>query len=307
MRLKKYNKLAYLLLILILVALGIYIYKLNTRKDKTEEIKEKTLSDIQYIENKFVNLFNQINNIKFENYTISVVKENKEESKEESSSNSSSGVDSGKNKSGSSKEKENQNNSEESSKQEDSSKKQYKLEEQSVLTQEGDIDWKQIKNDVEKIYINLYSLTLDLNQIVPNQEDIVKFNKEFDNLTQAVKEENKNDTLKELSMLYDYLPKFIENCSNKQKDITVIKTKNEIFKAYSKLENNEWENISSYINSASNNFEELTRNIEDKSVNQYNVRKAYILINELKNSVNLQDEKVFLIKYKNLLEELEKI
>ena len=304
---KKYNKLAYLLLILILVALGIYIYKLNTRKDKTEEIKEKTLSDIQYIENKFVNLFNQINNIKFENYTISVVKENKEESKEESSSNSSSGVDSGKNKSGSSKEKENQNNSEESSKQEDSSKKQYKLEEQSVLTQEGDIDWKQIKNDVEKIYINLYSLTLDLNQIVPNQEDIVKFNKEFDNLTQAVKEENKNDTLKELSMLYDYLPKFIENCSNKQKDITVIKTKNEIFKAYSKLENNEWENISSYINSASNNFEELTRNIEDKSVNQYNVRKAYILINELKNSVNLQDEKVFLIKYKNLLEELEKI
>lgn len=307
MRLKKYNKLAYLLLILILVALGIYIYKLNTKKDETEEIKEKTLSDIQYIENKFVNLFNQINNIKFENYTISVVKENKEESKEESSSNSSSGVDSGKNKSGSSKEKENQNTSEESSKQEDSSKKQYKLEEQGVLTQEQDIDWKQIKNDVEKIYINLYSLTIDLNQIVPNQEDIVKFNKEFDNLTQAVKEENKKDTLKELSILYDYLPKFIENCSNKPKDIIVIKTKNEIFKSYSKLEDNEWENISSYINSASNNFEELTRNIEDKSVNQYNVGKAYILINELKNSVNLQDEKVFLIKYKNLLEELEKI
>ena len=143
-----------------------YIYKLNTKKDETEEIKEKTLSDIQYIENKFVNLFNQVNNVKFENYTISVVKENKEESKEESSSNSSSGVDSGKNKSGSSEDKENQNTSEESSKQEDSSKKQYKLEEQGVLTQEQDIDWKQIKNDVEKIYINLYSLTIDLNQIV---------------------------------------------------------------------------------------------------------------------------------------------
>lgn len=304
---KKYNKLAYLLLILILVALGIYIYKLNTKKDETEEIKEKTLSDIQYIENKFVNLFNQINNIKFENYTISVVKENKEESKDESSSNSSSEEGSEKSESGSSENKENQNTSEESSKQEDSSKKQYKLEEQGVLTQEEDIDWKQIKNDVEKIYINLYSLTIDLNQIVPNQENIVKFNKEFDNLTQAVKEENKKDTLKELSILYDYLPKFIENCSNKPKDIIVIKTKNDIFKAYSKLEDNEWENISSYINSASNNFEELTRNTEDKSINQYNVKKTYIIINELKNSVNLQDEKVFLIKYKNLLEELENI
>ena len=40
---------------------------------------------------------------------------------------------------------------------------------------------------------------------------------------------------------------------------------------------------------------------------KYNINKAYIMINELKNSVNLKDNEVFLIKYKNLLEELENV
>ena len=56
---------------------------------------------------------------------------------------------------------------------------------------------------------------MDLYQVIPNQEDIVKFNKELDNLTQAVKDEDKDATLKQISTLYDYLPKFMEVLQNK--------------------------------------------------------------------------------------------
>ena len=55
-------------------------------------------------------------------------------------------------------------------------------------------------------------------------------------------------------------------------------------------------------------FTKLLTNIEKQdNKNQYNINKAYIMINEMQNSVTLQDKEIFLIKYKNLLEELEKI
>ena len=165
-----------------------------------------------------------------------------------------------------------------------------------------------IKNDVEKIYTLIYPMTIDLYQTKTNQEDIVKNNKEFDSLTKSAKEENKENYLLELAKLYDYLPKFIENCTNDQSKNVVIKTKNNIFKAYSILDKEDWNKISSNINDASQEFTKLITNVnQNESVNHYNVNKAYVIINELQNAINLKDKEVFLIKYKNLLEELENI
>ena len=67
---KKYGKIAYIMLILIIFIAGFCIYKVSA-KNNSEDINEKTLAEIKYLENEFQNLFNEINNIKFENYTIS--------------------------------------------------------------------------------------------------------------------------------------------------------------------------------------------------------------------------------------------
>ena len=40
---------------------------------------------------------------------------------------------------------------------------------------------------------------------------------------------------------------------------------------------------------------------------KYNVNKAYMMIEELQNAINLKEKEIFLIKYKNLLEELENV
>ena len=79
----------------------------------------------------------------------------------------------------------------------DSTGKQYKLEETGILTKNSDIDWNQAKNTVEKIYTSLYSMTIDLYKTSTNQENIVNFNKEYDNLTKAVKEEKTEQSKKE--------------------------------------------------------------------------------------------------------------
>lgn len=303
---KKYTIISYTALIVIVLLFGFFVYKVSGKNGTDENVKSKTLSEVKYLESKFLNLFNQVNNISFENYTISA-KEVKKESKENKTSNTSGGSSSegeSSNKQGGSEKSE--NNSEETT--EDTNNKQYNLERTGVLTQNQEIDWKQIKNDIEDIYTSLYPVTLDLYQTTTDSQDIVNFNKEYDNLTKAVKDENKEDTLEELTVLYDYLPKFIENCTDDEKEKIVIKTKNNIFKAYSVLDKEEWATIAENINNATQEFTKIVTNVNDqKNKNQYTINKAYVMANELQNAVLLKDKEVFLIKYKNLLEEIQNI
>lgn len=312
---KKYTKMAYISLILVIVLCVFSIYKVFAESQKeNEDIKSKSLEEVKLLESKFLNLFNELNNIKFENYKISTskIKQEKSSSKESSqgqgnssgNSESENSEQSGNQGESSSSENSEQSNSEESS----SDNKSYNLEESGILTNETEINWKQIKNDVENLYTPLYKMTVDLYQTNTNQQDIMNFNKEYDNLTKAVKDEDKEVTLDELAILYNYLPKFLQNCTEKEKEITIIKTKQYILNAYSLIEKEEWSTISENINIAAQEFRKLVTNINnDEKNNQYNINKAYIMINEMQNAVLLRDRDVFLIKYKNVLEELQNI
>ena len=66
---KKYAKIAYIVLILIILIFGFSMYKVSGKNNTNEDVKDKTLAEIEYLENELVNLFNEVNNIKFENYT----------------------------------------------------------------------------------------------------------------------------------------------------------------------------------------------------------------------------------------------
>ena len=61
---KKYAKIAYIVLILIILIFGFSMYKVSGKNNTNEDVKDKTLSEIEYLENELVNLFNEVNNIK---------------------------------------------------------------------------------------------------------------------------------------------------------------------------------------------------------------------------------------------------
>lgn len=327
---KKYGKIAYIVLILIIFICGFCIYKVSAKNDSEEKIQEKSFEEIKYLENQITNLFNEINNIKFENYTISATNIEETESQSEDSKTKSAqneSQESGSESSGSSQEKQSEGNNQSSGNSEENQSgteekktenKQYQLKEEGILTKNKETNWNQIKNDVEKLYTVLYSTTIDLYQTVEDKEDISKFNKEYDNLIKAAKEENKQETLKELSLLYDYLAKFVDSCPAEEKEKTVIKTKNHIFKAYSVLDNEDWQTISDNVKKAIEEFSNIAKNAGNnensniiseskQNISKYNVNKSYIMINELQNAVDLKEKEIFLIKYKNLLEELENV
>ena len=130
------------------------------------------------------------------------------------------------------------------------------------------------------------------------------FNKEFDQLTVVVKEQKKEETLSKLSKLYEYIPKFTQKATDDELYKVVADTKSNLFKAYSKLDSKNWNEISNDLKQTVNTYSKLMTNTNIDTNKQYSISKVYVMLNELQNAVEVQEKSVFLIKYKNILEEI---
>lgn len=310
---KKFKKLAYIILFSIILVLIFALY-VNATKDDEQTQKQKILTEIKLIESKLVNMCNTMNNISFENYKLEISTE--EVKKPSQSGESFSGKGEGGSSGGESGEKSDSGSQGGSSSESgggaggespSSTKeevKKYELISQNVLTASEDINWDSVKSEVETLYISIPSITLDLYQANLNQEDILEFNRQYDNLTKVVKDENKKETLVQLVTLYDYIPKFLKNVSEDNLYQICIQTKAQILKAYAKLDDKDWSGIRNDVQNAIDIFNQLMTSTQIDTSKQYSVNKVYIMVNELQNAVNMQNESVFLIKYKNLMEEL---
>ncbi len=310
---KKYQKIAYIFLVIFVLSIAFILFKSYADSNKNEDEKEKTETEIQRIELSFVNMFNELNNIKFENYRINTSQINKEDLKDNSSSSASETIPSSggsssseSSSSGDQGESQKENGSSQSS-EESKENQNYEMKLSGVLTNNSDINWENLKNEVEILYSAIPSLTIDLYKININKEKITNFNQEYDNLMKAIKEENKQNALDALANLYNYLPDFIENSTDDTNEKILIKTKNNVFKAYSLLDKNDWNAITENVNLANQEFTKILTNSQSSNKNQYIINKAYVQINELQNSTKTKEKEIFLIKYKNLLEELENI
>ena len=307
---KKYKIFLFIFLIIVIIVLSVFLY-FNISRGNNQNSKEKSLSEVEYVETKLVTLFNELNNIESRNYTVSV-KEIESPSKEENSeSSSSNSKESTEQQSQGQEQNQGQqdqggqtNDSDSQGGQEEKTTQEFEMKETGILTKTEDIDWEHVKTEVENLYTSIPTITLDLYQMQIPRENILAFNQEFDKLTISVKEENKENTLLELSNIYNYIPTFVENISDSDVYKVVINTKNNLFKAYSKLDSGNWEEISNDVKTTIDTYAGLVTNTNIEKEKQQSVNKIYIMLNELQNAVNVQDTSVFLIKYKNVLEEM---
>lgn len=274
-----------------------------------ENQKEKAFSEVKFLESKILNLVNSMNNIESRNYNVITSDLSKETTEKSDSDGSSSKSGLGGDSSGKSSAGEGSSGSsgEGATTQDEQSKKKFELKSKGVLTNTENINWDSAKNEIESLYTSLPAITMDLYQLNINQEDILGFNTEYDNLTKAVKDEKKEETLAKLTKVYEYLPKFSRSLGQDEVYTTLLETKYNILKGYSKLDSQNWKEISNDIKNAIDSYSKLLTNTNVDARNQYNISKGYIMLNELQNAVNIQDVSVFLIKYKNLLEEINNI
>lgn len=308
---KNLKKIGYIVLIVIVIVLGFVIYS-NASKGNENRGQEKVASEIKYVESKLVQLFNEMNKIETRNYSITIGEISKDSSSSQSN-RQSSGEDSSESGSGgggggtSSGEQSDSSNNSNSSSNSDQDNKKYELQLSGVLTNKEDINWDYVKGEIENLYTSIATITLDFYQIGANQDSILAFNQQIDNLSVAVKNEDKETTLLELSNLYTDLSNITQSLEGNETYKIVVKIKENIFKAYSKLDAGKWDEIANDITAATSTYSELLTNTTEGTDKQYEINKGYILINEMQNAIKLQDVSVFLIKYKNLLEELNSI
>lgn len=303
---EKHKTVAFVCLSIIIVVIIIFMYQ-TISKENGKDAKEKTLAEVEFIEVKLVGLLNKMNNIEVRNYNVSVTEITQKKSLENESNTANETSKSADKENNDKANEKGDTSSEQKTNDKESENQQnekFQLKATGVLTRNEDIDWEQVKNDVEMLYSSIPTITLDLYQMQVAQEDILNFNKEIDILTLAIQKNSKEETLKSLSTIYEYIPKFIEKTTNDNLIKTITKTKSDLFKSYSQLDRKNWQEISEMIKKAVDNFSQLLTETKIDSNKQYTINKVYVMLNELQNAVKVQDINVFLIKYKNILEEM---
>lgn len=312
----KENFLKRIIVVILMIFIGFTLTGCSEKQSEEELSKEKIDQELQYLDTKFVSLMNMLNNISFINYKVTSedIKEEKNESKENSSDSGQDNKSSSESESSSDSESGGESNSNSGSesggeagstdnKQEN---KIFKLTEENILSLDSssDIQWDLIKSEIENLYSIWTTITIDMHTAGINSDDILEFNTLLDSLAMQAKEENKQGALDNLSKLYNLLPKYLNSYSGDEIKKSVLNTKAHLLSAFCMVNSDKWEDMSAEMLKANQEFSTIINNVNIDKNKKLNVNRAYLLLKEAQNSIEAKDKEVFLLKYKNAIQEL---
>lgn len=249
-------------------------------KEKTDEeqLRDKNISEIDYLDNYIMLLINSINNIDLKQYDAKIEKtENLNEILQENEETSSE--DTGNNV------------------------VQYSMVPNTVLNADKTINWENLKLEIENLNNTWPSIIVDLYKANVDNNKLTEFSDLINTCIGNIKNENRTETLNSLAKLYEYIPVFLEKIVTDNQQVELAKTKVEVIKAYVNIDLENWDGLKGNLDSAISNFEPIVNNTNEAE-KEYNIRKAYVLLQEFKNAVDTKDKDLLFMKYKNLMEEL---
>ena len=265
--------------IIFLVALVIIFFSgCSKQKTDEEQLRDKNISEIDYLDNYIMLMLNSINDIDLKQYDAKIEKtENLNEILQESEETSSE--DTGNNV------------------------VQYSMVPNTILNANKTINWENLKLEIENLNNTWPSIIVDLYKANVDNKKLTEFSDLINTCIGNIKNENRTETLNSLAKLYEYIPVFLEKIVTDDQQVALAKTKVEVIKAYVNIDFENWDGFKSNLDSAISNFEPIVNNTNEAE-KEYNIRKAYVLLQEFKNAVDTKDKDLLFIKYKNLMEEL---
>ena len=291
----KKNRIIYPILLLSIGVIILLTGCSDNTNNSNEDNREKVIQELDYLDTQIVGILNKLNNISLQNYSLTL----KEESTEKSSDSEQSKT---------SEEESKESNSQTqtgSSNENTSSITTTQMEVKSTLEEdESDIDWKTIKSEVEIINDTWGVILIDLTNFNVNNDDILGFSSALDDSILSIKDENKTDSLINVSKLYSYIPKYESALAVSNSIQNIKQVKSYLINAYSLVEQDKWDEIQINISDAENTFKNIVNDVEYIRDKEYKVNRTYVLIKELQNSLQYKDKKLFYVKYKNLMESI---
>lgn len=257
-------------------------------KGEEELLKEKVVQELEYLDTKIISMLNGLNNINFENYAVT----SKEVKIDESNKEESETADSTENPSSRTESIGNTINA-------------SRMEPDTILTKDtNNIDWMTLKNEIELLNSSWDVIILDLYSLKLSNEEILRFSTVLDKCIINIRDEKKVESLTSLAELYGFIPQYLSKIPEENSRKNVKQAKAYILNSYALTEQNAWIEIAKNVQEADNMYKTIMSDIEYIVDKEYRINQTYILLKELEQSVTSKDQKLFYIKYKNVMESL---
>lgn len=290
-----------LIIITVLIILGLFSVIVFAKTQQEEPtLEEKVVQEIKYLNNYIISLLGYFNDLTIGNAVFqssqqaTELEENESNIKELSENNSTNSSSDNDN---------NQNTGQQNSTNQSDANSEIQ---NNILQRDGKYvaDWTNIKQQTEELYQTWNTISLDLHALNVDNQLILSFNQILNNATQYIKDEDKTKSMKELLQLYQLLPQYMQSFQPDSQDSNIILISSNIVAAYVHATADEWDEAGKQLEEGEQRFSNLLNSLAVLE-NQITINQSYILVNELKQAVDLKDKDIFYIQYQNLMPKME--
>lgn len=164
--------------------------------------------------------------------------------------------------------------------------------------------WDEVKGDMQKINDTWNTLILDLTEVNVQNQEIIGFSNDLNDLLICVSKESETTMLEKLSDMYAKVIIFKEAYSEEKNKIQKNKIKSEVLGIYSLIHKEDYETAKMRIASTIENYKNLMNDIYYAEENAYNLNKIYVLLEEFGNSIQTENYDLIRMKYIVTIENL---
>lgn len=167
---------------------------------------------------------------------------------------------------------------------------------------DGSLQWKDISKEVEEISISIDTIIQDLSELDVSNEDILALRNEVNSLIISAGNKDEYNLLQKASNLYSLLPNYMEKYSEDKNKIDIMKLKGLVLTSYIQANSLEWDLSKDTIILAEAKYNEMMNNIDYMKEYSNSLNKVYVLLEELKNAIELQEIELTKVKFINFIE-----
>ena len=169
---------------------------------------------------------------------------------------------------------------------------------------EEELNWSEIENSTIELSNVLDTIILDFSEIEISNEDIIAFRNGVNELSIACTNRDINLVMDRFNFLYSLLPQYMEKYLENKNEINILKVKTLVVSSFYYSNLYDWENAKATIELAENKYKEMMDDVDYMKEYAHNLNRVYILIGEMKKSIELEELELTKIKYINFIEKM---
>lgn len=166
------------------------------------------------------------------------------------------------------------------------------------------IDWDSMLKDEKDLLESLDTVILDLSELDIKNEDVIKLSSEINNLIILTTEENISGVLYKIRDIYSLIPEYMKTFENDTDLINKKNIKRLVISCYSLVVDGKWEEAKAEALNLETKYKEMMNDLKYAENNSYNLNNIYVLVEEFKNSIGLENIELISLKYITLIEKI---